>query len=196
MKVIALKAEPTTYSCIPYLVLGTWNAIDDVNTLIDPGPDSKVILEQLGRINTGLGKNPVDQIIFTHGHYDHAGCAPELKKHLNCRLCGNFQADYLDKSLNNGEKVRIGDEEFEVIHAPYHSDDSICLYCQKHKVIFTGDTTVRIQRSEVSFSNGYRDFIGWLARTGIKTIYGGHDPPLNEEVQTVLDHSMRILNLS
>ena len=37
MKIVPLKKRPGTYSCNSYLILGDWNRIEDVNTLIDPG---------------------------------------------------------------------------------------------------------------------------------------------------------------
>lgn len=196
MKIVALKPDPKSYSCTPYLILGSWNAIEDINTLIDPGPDGNTVISQISKINTGLGKRQVDQIVFTHNHYDHAGSAKELKKAFNCRLCGNFQADFIDEKLADGQTIRAGDEEFEVFHTPYHSDDSICLYCRRHGVIFTGDTTVRLQRNEKSFSEGYRNFIRWLARARVKAVYSGHDPPLIEELDWVLANSLEIINQS
>lgn len=196
MKIIALKPDPNGYSCIPYLVLGTWNAIEDLNTIIDPGPDGETILEQIDRINTGLGKKAVDQIIFTHNHYDHAGSARELKDALGCKLCGNFQADYLDEKLQNGQTIRVGDEFFEIMYTPYHSDDSICLYCRRHGVIFTGDTTIRLQRNEKSFSEEYKNFIRWLAKANVKTVYSGHDPPLSKELPFVFQNNLQLINQS
>ena len=35
MRVTLFKKNPKVYSCNVYLVRGDWNAIDDVNTLID-----------------------------------------------------------------------------------------------------------------------------------------------------------------
>lgn len=196
MKIIALEADKTSYSCTPYLILGTWNAIEDINTLIDPGPTGEVIIRQIDRINTGLGKRQVDQIIFTHNHYDHAGSAKELRDFFKCRLCGNFQADFIDEKLTNGQILRAGDEDFEVLHTPYHSDDSVCLFCRKQGVLFSGDTTIRLQRNEKSFSEGYRNFIRWLAKANLNAVYSGHDPPLIEELQFVIENSLSIVNQS
>lgn len=36
MKIIPLKRNNGRYSCNPYLVLGDWNRLDDINTVIDP----------------------------------------------------------------------------------------------------------------------------------------------------------------
>ena len=71
MKVTLLKKNPNIYTCNAYLVRGNWNAISDVNTLIDIGTDS-YIYEELQTISTGVGKRRVEQVILTHEHFDHA----------------------------------------------------------------------------------------------------------------------------
>ena len=72
MKVISLKRHPKAYSCNAYLVLGSWNRLEDMNTLVDVGIDGFVI-DEIERISTGCGKKPVEQVVLTHGHFDHAG---------------------------------------------------------------------------------------------------------------------------
>ncbi len=46
------------YSCNVYLIRGGWNAIEDMNTLIDVGNDPGVI-ERIRATPTGVGKRPV-----------------------------------------------------------------------------------------------------------------------------------------
>ena len=43
MKIIPLKKNDKIYSCNSYLILGDWNRVEDVNTLIDPGIDGFVL---------------------------------------------------------------------------------------------------------------------------------------------------------
>jgi glyoxylase-like metal-dependent hydrolase (beta-lactamase superfamily II) len=45
----------------------------------------------------------------------------------------------IDKYLQDGEKVELGDQELEVIWTPGHSYEHICLYNQVQKIIFRGD---------------------------------------------------------
>lgn len=41
--------------------------------------------------------------------------------------------------LKEGDKVRLGDDELEVLHTPGHSPGSICFYCRKQNFIIGGD---------------------------------------------------------
>jgi glyoxylase-like metal-dependent hydrolase (beta-lactamase superfamily II) len=68
LKIIPLKPNPKTYTCLSYLVLGEWNRLEDVNTLVDVGVDG-YILDQIGAINTGVGKTHIEQVVLTHNHY-------------------------------------------------------------------------------------------------------------------------------
>jgi len=43
MRVIELERSPGVYTCRSYLLLGEWNQLGDVNTLIDPGTDGFVL---------------------------------------------------------------------------------------------------------------------------------------------------------
>ena len=45
MRVIRLPHNLNIYTCNSYLLLGDWNVLGDVNTLIDPGTDGSVINE-------------------------------------------------------------------------------------------------------------------------------------------------------
>jgi glyoxylase-like metal-dependent hydrolase (beta-lactamase superfamily II) len=63
---------------------------------------------------------------------------------LGCGACG-FKLEILssppaDRLLHNGDVIKIGKIELEVIHTPGHSAGGISLYIKKEKVIFTGDT--------------------------------------------------------
>ncbi|MGI8584399.1 MAG: MBL fold metallo-hydrolase [Chitinophagaceae bacterium] len=49
----------------------------------------------------------------------------------------NYQGKFI--FLNEGEKVVLGEDELEIIHAPGHSPGSICFYCRAQKFIIGGD---------------------------------------------------------
>ena len=79
MKIIPLKKSDKIYSCNPYLILGDWNHVEDLNTVIDPGTDD-FILDEIAHLSAGLGKVAVEQILLTHNHFDHAGGMMALKE--------------------------------------------------------------------------------------------------------------------
>lgn len=43
------------------------------------------------------------------------------------------------KWLHGGEVIPVGLSEMKVLSTPGHADGSICLYCEKEEVVFTGD---------------------------------------------------------
>jgi glyoxylase-like metal-dependent hydrolase (beta-lactamase superfamily II) len=130
MKVIPLT-NPRTYSCYAYLVLGDWKRLEDINTLVDVGTDG-FIIEEIERINTGVGKTAVEQVILTHNHFDHAGGLPAIRAKYNPRVFSfnNTNGNGDIERLQDGQILRLGDRQAEVIYIPMHSHDSICLYCR------------------------------------------------------------------
>ena len=82
MKILNLTTDSKIYTSNVYLITGTWNAIDDVNTLIDVGRDPSVI-DKINSASTGVGKRRVEQVVLTHGHYDHASLLPRIREVFN-----------------------------------------------------------------------------------------------------------------
>jgi len=104
MKILNLTANSKTYTCHVYLILGNWNALDDVNTLIDAGRDPNLI-HIIRNISTGVGKKPIDQIILTHSHYDHTGMITEIKKEFNPLLCAYLTYQKAEKCKRDDIKL-------------------------------------------------------------------------------------------
>ena len=52
MKVLKLTGNTKIYTGNSYLVLGNWNRLDDVNTVVDAGSDGSII-HDIEEINTG-----------------------------------------------------------------------------------------------------------------------------------------------
>lgn len=87
--------------------------------VIDPGGNFDKIKPFLE------GKNVLGTVI-THGHDDHNFEA------------FNFENIYDFRNLKEG-KNKIGPFEFEVIYTPGHTSDSIILYFEEDRLMFTGD---------------------------------------------------------
>ena len=130
MKIIPLDKSEQVYTCNAYLILGDWNRIEDLNTVVDPGLDG-FILDQIQRESTGVGKTAVEQVIITHNHFDHAAGVKFLKDRYQCRVLAFSDGPYVDELITDGQKIKAGDDFLEVIHTPGHSCDSICLYSPK-----------------------------------------------------------------
>ncbi len=112
---------------------------DESNTvaIIDPSefkPCDKIIKKY----------NKLDFILNTHHHADHVNGNLELKKKYNSKILG-FSQDKrripgIDILLEENQKQKIGNLEFEVIFVPGHTKGHIAFFFSKEKVAFTGDT--------------------------------------------------------
>ena len=48
-----------------------------------------------------------------------------------------------DSKLDDNDLIHVGNIEFKVLHTPGHTCGGICLYCEKEKLLFSGDTMFR-----------------------------------------------------
>jgi glyoxylase-like metal-dependent hydrolase (beta-lactamase superfamily II) len=178
MKIANLTHNSNLYTANVFLALGTWNSIEDVNTLIDVGSDVNII-RKIECINTGLGKNKIDQVILTHSHSDHATILQEIKLAYNPKVYAfNSHLKHVDHVLHDSEILKIGDQQFEVFHLTYHSYDSICLYNEKEGILFTGDTSFPLSNSNSTLFAENEKTIARLKKKKINAIYPGHGPML------------------
>ncbi|WP_270646699.1 MBL fold metallo-hydrolase [Paeniclostridium hominis] len=132
--------------------------IADKNTregaVIDPGGDVKDLIKYVKD-----NFIEVKYIILTHGHGDHIGCVPELKKATNaCIIAHSDEKEILldkkknlsyrmhcgptefeaDEYVNEGDSVNLGDLKLKFIHTPGHTKGGMCINVGNH--MFTGDT--------------------------------------------------------
>jgi glyoxylase-like metal-dependent hydrolase (beta-lactamase superfamily II) len=185
MKVISLVTNPAIYSSNAYLVLGSWNCLDDMNTLVDTGTDPS-ILEQIESINTGVGKKPIEQILLTHSHFDHKGMLQKLIERYAPAVYAFAPIDGVSGTLKDKQILHMGDRSFEVIHTPGHSHDSICLYCAEERVLFSGDTPLRIRNPGGTYIEGYFEALTRISMLRIDTTYSGHDTPITENTSQII----------
>lgn len=190
MRVIELTRNPAIYTCRSYLVLGDWNQLDAVNTLIDPGTDD-FILQEIESLSTGFGKVPVEQVLLTHNHFDHAAAADLFRKRYGARVYAWVDGAGVNSLLHEGQQLRAGDDYLEVIHTPGHSSDSVAFYCQAQALLFSGDTQLRIRTSGGEYTRDYEETLLKLARRKIKTVYPGHDEPLHNEVHAIIQATLK-----
>jgi len=176
MKIFNLTENSKLYTSNVFLVLGEWNTVDDLTTLIDVGYDHS-ILNRINSMNMGLGKKKIDQVIITHSHSDHAALLPEVKTTFNPKVYAfNSHLIGVDKLLLDGDFIRIGEMQFEVFHITAHSYDSICLYCEQTGDFFVGDTNFPIDFENPILKNENSYPLSRLAGKFIKTVYNGHGP--------------------
>jgi glyoxylase-like metal-dependent hydrolase (beta-lactamase superfamily II) len=185
MRVLQLQRNPNNYTCRSYLLLGDWNQIDAVNTLIDPGTDD-YILAEIDKIYTGCGKVPVEQVLLTHNHFDHAASADLFRQKYGARVYGWVPGPGVDVLLKDNQVLRAGDDYLDVLHTPGHSSDSVAFYCQSQKLLFSGDTQLRIRTVGGKYTREYIDTLIKLANRQIDLVYPGHDDPFDSDVRSII----------
>jgi len=192
MRIVTLESSGRMYTSQVYLVLGDANRLEDINTLVDVGQDP-AILASIGKAPTGVGKWPVEQVVLTHSHSDHCALLPQVREAFHPRVWAfSPNVDGVDGLLRDGDAIRMGDAVFEVIHAPGHSSDSICLYNESEGVLFAGDSPLLITSPGSRYEAGFRAALERLCARDVSRIYFGHGPPWTEQCNRRLRESQRL----
>jgi glyoxylase-like metal-dependent hydrolase (beta-lactamase superfamily II) len=138
--------------------------LDGTNTyvaegwVIDPGPDDRAHLDAV------LAVGPVEGIVLTHSHPDHAEGAPSLARRAGVEVV----------QPSGGEHVG----PFEVIATPGHAPDHVSLLYGR--VLFSGDTVLGAGSVFVGGGDGsmaaYLDSLRRLLALDLEAICPGHGP--------------------
>jgi glyoxylase-like metal-dependent hydrolase (beta-lactamase superfamily II) len=169
----------------------------DYLTIVDPGNDYTVF----GELEK-LGFNPLDikKVVLTHGHRDHCMGVFELLRYppiyeskeieiinheggpLEFKKILEEQGFSLTQ-VKGGETLELSGFEWEVIHTPGHTIDSICLYHGPTKTAITGDTVLPHVMADVDKNAGgrfdhYLYGVKQLLKKDIENILPGHGVPV------------------
>ena len=170
MKVKLLRVGPIGTNC--YILE------DDQTNLaavIDPGDEPELIQEALEKEGV-----EVRYLLLTHGHYDHTTAVPALHRVYPQADIYIHQADAngagstlfplageVDdlKLYDEGDVIRLGDHEIQVLHTPGHSPGSVTLKVED--VLFTGDTLFAGSCGRTDLRGGsYEEIMASLKRLG------------------------------
>ena len=191
MKVKLLRVGPIGTNC--YILE------DDQTNLaavIDPGDEPELIQEALEKEGV-----EVRYLLLTHGHYDHTTAVPALHRVYPQADIYIHQADAngagstlfplageVDdlKLYDEGDVIRLGDHEIQVLHTPGHSPGSVTLKVED--VLFTGDTLFQGSCGRTDLPTGnWGEIIASLKRLrnlpGDYNVYPGHGPSTTMEIE-------------
>jgi glyoxylase-like metal-dependent hydrolase (beta-lactamase superfamily II) len=149
----------------------------------------------------------IEWVINTHGHYDHIGGngyflnakvaiheldAPILEKgDEELSFCqffdGKMHKRQVDRKLRDGDEIN----GLKVIHTPGHSAGSICLYDEKNKILFSGDTVFAQGIGRTDLPGGNEDdmkgSLNKLKGLKIDKLLPGHGEPALQNVKLIID---------
>lgn len=156
-----MMSDSMIHEILPVGVLGCNCSIlgDEVTReaiVVDPGDDVSGIMEVLAR-----HRLTVKTIVITHAHIDHIGGAHKLRALTGAPVCMNeadkmlsghldIQAAWLgmetppdpgvDLPAHEGDVIRAGSIEADVLCTPGHTQGSISLYLPAEHKLIAGDT--------------------------------------------------------
>jgi glyoxylase-like metal-dependent hydrolase (beta-lactamase superfamily II) len=124
--------------------VNVWIVGDDEEVIvIDPGQDAAGVLDV-------VGDREVLAVICTHGHAEDLAAAIEVAERDEAPVALHPKDRALwreahpggeaDIEIEDGGIFEVADVELEVIHAPGHTQGSVCLYCEELGVVFSGHT--------------------------------------------------------
>jgi glyoxylase-like metal-dependent hydrolase (beta-lactamase superfamily II) len=148
--------------------VNTWIIGDDEEVIvIDPGGDAAGVLD-------AVGDREVLAVICTHGHAGQVAAATQVAErdeapvalHPKDRLLWreSHPGEEAEIEMEDGGIFEVADVQLEVIHAPGHTDGSVCLYCADLKAVFTGHAMG--VDGPVPDDGEYPDFPGQLTAIG------------------------------
>ncbi|HSA98087.1 MAG TPA: hydroxyacylglutathione hydrolase family protein [Candidatus Nitrosotenuis sp.] len=143
--------------------------------ILDPSWD----LDEVTRI---IEKNnlKIKYIVNTHHHFDHTLGNETMAKETGAKII-QYSTSTLkhDISVSDGDKIRFGNSELDVIYTPGHSKDSMCLVGDGK--IFSGDTLFVGTCGRVDLPGGdarelYHSLVDILRKLDDKLLmYPGHN---------------------
>jgi len=194
------RDDPADYSCVAYWVLGENNTPTDRNTLIDTGSthpgNLAYFLREMAGPSKGIGKQWVEQVILTHGHFDHSGGVAGIDATfspvtLAWQPCGRRYS-----AVHDGMSVTVGDQYGRLLHTPGHSEDSLCIYLPESGTLFSGDTLYRISDHLGAYPKAYVASLERLATLDIRRIYPGHGQPILSQARGFIQECLDNVHLS
>jgi hydroxyacylglutathione hydrolase len=192
MKCAIVPVTPYQQNCSVLVCEETMRA-----ALVDPGgelPRLRAALQQLGVT--------LEKVFLTHGHLDHCSAADEVRKEFNVPIEGPHQEDQFwidqlpeatrrmgfppaepfvpDRWLVDGDRVRFGHQELEVLHCPGHTPGHVVFFHRGVKLALVGDVLFQGSIGRTDFPRGDHEALVTAIRTKLW--------PLGDDVSFVPGH--------
>lgn len=139
--------------------------------VVDPGGD----LERIVAAAKECGVT-IEKILITHGHVDHAGGTARLARELGVPIEGPHEGDRFwiedmtgqgemfgfpgvevfepNRWLQDGDSVTVGEEVFQVIHAPGHTPGHVVFFHPGARLAVVGDVLFAGSIGRTDFAQG------------------------------------------
>lgn len=149
--------------------------------LVDAGGDLDRLKQAI--VKTGIA---VEKLLVTHGHMDHCGMTGVLAKELGVPIEGPHEDDRFwieqlddpakrygipgesfepDRWLNDGDTVKFGEIEMDVIHCPGHTPGHVVFHHAPSRLAVVGDVLFQGSIGRTDFPRGnHQDLLDSITR--------------------------------
>ena len=181
-----LAAGVQAFTSNAFLVTG------DRTALVDTGADFDVVSRIEERVD-GL-----DTVVLTHTHRDHVGNVDAVREAFGVETVG-YDPSHPAVDAELGETVRLGDDDYRVLHTPGHKGDHVCLYAADAKVCFAGDLVFaggsfgRTDLEEGDRATLIRSIDRLLERLDpdLAALHTGHGPSVTDGAYATVEYAAR-----
>ncbi|WP_049936288.1 MBL fold metallo-hydrolase [Haloplanus natans] len=181
-----LAAGVQAFTSNVFLVTG------DRTALVDTGANFDVVSRIEERVD-GL-----DTVVLTHTHRDHVGNVDAVRESFGVETVG-YDPSHPAVDDELGGTVRLGDDDYRVLHTPGHKDDHVCLYAADAKVCFAGDLVFaggsfgRTDLDEGDRATLIRSIDRLLERldSDLAALHTGHGPSVTDGAYETVEYAAR-----
>lgn len=122
-----LSASVDAFTANAFLVSG------ERTVLVDAGANFDVVAAVRERAAD------LDAVVLTHTHEDHVGNVPALREAFDVETWGfDAGSEHVDHAIADGERVRIGDDDYEALHTPGHKGDHLVFHAADQREAANG----------------------------------------------------------
>ncbi|MCK4365971.1 MAG: MBL fold metallo-hydrolase [Thermoplasmatales archaeon] len=173
-----------------------WDEKKKQGVIIDPGDDPQDILDRVKELGI-----TIKYILATHGHFDHVGGVALLRQNLNAEFLAHEKDFFFiedgknaanrwnvdieqpprpDRFIKEGDKIKFGEFELEVLHTPGHSPGGVSFLYDR--MLFGGDTLFQGSIGRTDFRQGSFEVLSNSIKKRLYTlpddtiVYTGHGP--------------------
>ena len=191
-----LQVEPLVVGPLFSNCFIAWDDNVKQGVIIDPGDDADTILKTVKKLGI-----EIKHILATHGHFDHVGAVAPLKRELKVDFLAHKEDFFFiedgenaanrwgidieqppkpDRFIEDGEKIKVGGFELEVLYTPGHSPGGVSFL--HDRMVFCGDTLFQGSIGRTDFRKGSFEELAKSIRTRLYTLpddtiaYTGHGP--------------------